>query len=49
VSQALQHILPHPGNNVRSLNYDRASDRLATCSFDKTVKVYHSAVDSGQQ
>jgi WD40 repeat protein len=26
--------------NVRSLHYDAASNKLVTCSFDKTVKVY---------
>lgn len=26
--------------NVRSIHYDPASNRLATCSFDKCVKVY---------
>lgn len=26
--------------NVRAINYDALTNRLATCSFDKSVKVY---------
>lgn len=26
--------------NVRSLHYDAASNKLVTCSFDKSVKVF---------
>lgn len=26
--------------NLRALHYDVASNRLATCSFDKAVKIY---------
>lgn len=26
--------------NVRCIHYDPATNRLATCSFDKSVKVY---------
>ena len=46
VMQALHHIVPHPGNNVRSLDYDRDTDRLATSSFDKTVKIFRPEVSS---
>lgn len=26
--------------NVRAIHYDGSSNRLATCSFDKCVKIY---------
>ena len=46
--QALHHIIPHPGNNVRSLDCDRKNGRLATCSFDKTVKIFRPEVANSQ-
>jgi len=48
VMQALHHIVPHPGNNVRSLDYDPDTERLATCSFDKTVKLFRPEVRNRQ-
>eukprot|EP00879_Flechtneria_rotunda_P024118 GHRR01025562.1.p1 GENE.GHRR01025562.1~~GHRR01025562.1.p1 ORF type:complete len:131 (+),score=41.17 GHRR01025562.1:293-685(+) len=31
--------------NVRDISYDHSTNRLATCGFDKTVKVLVEAVD----
>lgn len=33
-------LIGHHKINVRDISYDSISNRLASCSFDKTVKVY---------
>lgn len=41
--------LPGHRINVRDLNYDPARNVLATCSFDKTVKLYVQQQQQGEQ
>ena len=41
-AKIVAHLTAHKVN-VRDLHYDASNNRLVTCSFDKTVKVFGAA------
>ncbi len=47
-SGRLVHSARHHRVNVRDVDYDPRVNRLATCSFDKTVKVYGEGEGEGE-
>ncbi len=33
-------LIAHRGSNIRGLSYSASANALATCSYDKTVRVF---------